>query len=132
MNTPVAKPARKRGRPIGTHAAPTVKPKGRTVKSACGKFTISTYYTPNTTKNGTTTYHKHTQTRPLKKAMYPDGIVRRPNRKKTNTPNKRKIQKRKLVNDLKTQILLSDDIDIEGLKTMYTLLNIPLPVLTVC
>jgi hypothetical protein len=118
----------RQGRPVGTSKAPTVKPPRQTIKSLDGLSTTYIYYSPRVLKNGKTVYHKRTHTR-YYKGKPADGIIRRPNSVKRDTEHKRKIKKRKLMNDFKAQVLLSD-ISVDQMMFVYSILNLPLPAFT--
>jgi hypothetical protein len=109
-----------------TSNAPTVKPPRQTIKSLDGLSTTYIYYSPRVLKSGKTVYHKRTHTR-FYKGKPADGIIRRPNCVKKDTDHKRKIEKRKLMNDFKAQVLLSD-ISVNQMMSVYGILNLPLPI----
>ena len=99
--------------------APHVKPQNAKFKSICGNFNVYIYWTPHVLNDGSVVFHKHINKRPV---LVKDPNKPRKSRKTEGAPltqSQMKIQKRKLLNLLKNQILNNDNYTLDNTIKLY-------------
>ena len=104
---------------------PTEKPRNTKETSECGRYQIYTYWLPWLKKDGSTVYHKHVNKRVI---TVKDPNKKRKPRKTDETPlteRQKQMQKRKLLNLLKNQILRDPKYTLENTQTLYEKLRAP-------
>lgn len=90
--------------------APRVKPATRRSKTADGKYNIYVYWTPHTLADGSQVFHKHVNQRPVKT---------RATRNRDMTITQTKNEKRKILNNLKRQIMSNANYTLENTRKLY-------------
>jgi hypothetical protein len=103
--------------------APRIKPANTKKQSPCGLFFIYTYWTPSILADGSVVFHKHINRRPkARRDENGRSIKQRKPRKHPDAPltqNQQKVEKRKLLNRLKHQILNNDKYTLDNTRKLY-------------